>query len=85
MRSTKRRIATIARMVELAHARGAAVEAEVAALPGVGGDLDPSAEPDIRPTDPQSARRFVAATGVDALAVNIGQMHLHGRRLVRST
>ena len=76
-------VAMIARMVELAHARGAAVEAELAALPGVGGDLDPSAELDARPTDPKSARRFVAATGVDALAVNIGQMHLHGRRLVR--
>jgi fructose-bisphosphate aldolase, class II len=76
-------VAVIARMVELAHARGAAVEAELAALPGVGGDLDPSTELDARPTDPESARRFVAATGVDALAVNIGQMHLHGRRLVR--
>ena len=76
-------VAVIARMVELAHARGAAVEAELAALPGVGGDLDPSAELDARPTDPESARSFVAETGVDALAVNIGQMHLHGRRLVR--
>lgn len=75
--------AMIARMVELAHARGAAVEAELTALPGVGGDLDPSTELDARPTDPESARSFVAAAGVDALAVNIGQMHLHGRRLVR--
>jgi fructose/tagatose bisphosphate aldolase len=69
-------VAMIARMVDLAHARGAAVEAELAALPGVGGDLDLSIEPDVRPTDPVSARRFIAATGVDALAVNIGQMHL---------
>jgi len=76
-------VAMIARLVDLAHARGAAVEAELAALPGVGGDLDSSAELDARPTDPESARRFVAATAVDALAVNIGQMHLHGRRLVR--
>jgi ketose-bisphosphate aldolase len=76
-------VAMIARLVDLAHASGAAVEAELAALPGVGGDLDFSAELDARPTDPKSARRFVAATGVDALAVNIGQMHLHGRRLVR--
>jgi fructose/tagatose bisphosphate aldolase len=76
-------VAMIARMADLAHARGAAVEAELAALPGVGGDLDPSTEVDVRPTDPVSARRFIAATGIDALAVNIGQMHLHGRRLVR--
>ena len=40
----------IARMVELAHARGAAVEAELAALPGVGGDLDPVRRTG-RPTD----------------------------------
>jgi fructose/tagatose bisphosphate aldolase len=51
-------VAMIARMVDLAHARGAAVEAELAALPGVGGDLDSSAELS-RPTDPESARRFV--------------------------
>jgi fructose/tagatose bisphosphate aldolase len=75
--------AMIARLADLAHARGTAVEAELAALPGVGGDLDPTTELDARPTDPQSARRFIAATGVDALAVNIGQMHLHGRRLAR--
>jgi fructose/tagatose bisphosphate aldolase len=76
-------VAIITRLVELAHARGAAIEAELAPLPGVGGDLDPSKELDTRPTDPESAGSFVAATGVDALAVNIGQMHLHGRRVVR--
>ena len=76
-------VAIITRLVELAHARGAAIEAELAPLPGVGGDLDPSKELDTRPTDPKSAGSFVAATGVDALAVNIGQMHLHGRRVVR--
>jgi len=76
-------VAIITRLVELGHARGAAIEAELAPLPGVGGDLDPSKELDTRPTDPESAGSFVAATGVDALAVNIGQMHLHGRRVVR--
>lgn len=76
-------VAMIARLVGLAHARGTAVEAELGALAGVGGDLDPATELDTRPTDPKSARRFVAATGVDALAVNVGQMHLHGRRFVR--
>ena len=76
-------VAMITRLAGLAHARGAAVEAELTALPGVGGDLDPTTELDARPTDPESARRFVTATGIDALAVNIGQMHLHGRRLVR--
>jgi fructose/tagatose bisphosphate aldolase len=74
---------TINRLVARAHARGAAVEAELAGLPGVGGDLDPGAAPDLRLSDPHTARRFAAATGIDALAVNVGQMHLHGRRLVR--
>jgi fructose/tagatose bisphosphate aldolase len=76
-------LTTIGRIVALAHARGVAVEAEIAALPGVGGDLDPSTMSDLHPTDPDTARRFIAATGIDALAVNVGQMHLHGRRLVR--
>ena len=38
---------------------------------------------DLRVTDPDEARRFVAETGVDALAVNVGQLHLHGRQKVR--
>jgi fructose-bisphosphate aldolase class II len=76
-------LATIGRLVALAHAQGAAVEGELAALPGVGGDMDPLTESDLHLTDPDAARRFVAATGIDALAVNVGQMHLHGRRLLR--
>jgi fructose-bisphosphate aldolase, class II len=76
-------LAMIGRTVELAHARGAAVEAELAALPGVGGNLNLSANFDLRLTDPAPAARFVAATGIDALAVNVGQMHLHGRQLLR--
>jgi fructose/tagatose bisphosphate aldolase len=76
-------LARIGRTVELAHARGAAVEAELAALPGVGGNLKLSANFDLRLTDPAPAARFVAATGIDALAVNVGQVHLHGRQLLR--
>jgi fructose/tagatose bisphosphate aldolase len=76
-------LATIGQLVRLAHARGAAIEAELASLPGVGGDLDASARSDAGLTDPTAARRFVEAAGIDALAVNVGQMHLHGRRLLR--
>jgi fructose/tagatose bisphosphate aldolase len=65
-----------------AHAKGAAIEAEVAPLPGVGGDTAADAE-DRRLTDPAAARRFIEDTGIDALAVNVGQLHLHGRRIVR--
>ena len=65
-----------------AHAAGAAVEAELAALPGVGGELA-QRPADLRLTDPEAAGRFVTNTGVDALAVNVGQVHLHGRQKVR--
>ena len=34
-------------------------------------------------TDPQAAAAFVERTGIDALAVSIGQVHLHGREQVR--
>jgi len=66
---------------ERAHRLGAAVEGEMAALPGVDGELEAMPE-ELRLTDPDRARAFVADTGVDCLAVNIGQAHLHGRRRV---
>jgi len=68
-------------VVEQAHAQGVAVEGELAALVGVGGEL--TEEPaEQRLTDPETACRFVEEAGVDALAVNVGQVHLHGRRAV---
>ncbi len=57
----------------------AAVEGEVSALPGVAEGL--AATPaTIELTDPDEAVRYVEVTGVDALAVSLGQAHLHGRR-----
>ena len=38
---------------------------------------------DLHFTDSAQARAFVERTGVDALAVNVGQAHLHGRSEVR--
>jgi fructose/tagatose bisphosphate aldolase len=61
-----------------AHQVGIAVEAELKALPGVGGTLL-NAPADMNLTDPDLARTFVEQTGIDAFAVNIGQVHLHGR------
>jgi len=69
----------VSRVVEVAHGRGVAVEGEVRALANVGGALS-GANDDARLTDPGEAAAFVEETGVDALAVNLGQMHLHGRR-----
>jgi ketose-bisphosphate aldolase len=75
-------MARVRQVVAAAHAAGCAVEGEVAALPGVGGDLE--GVPDTAAmTGVDAAQEFVAQTGVNALAVNVGQMHLHGRRTVR--
>lgn len=75
-------VAQVRDVVVEAHRAGVAVEGEPAPLPGVGGELT-DAPDDWRLTDPDQARAFVEATGVDALAINIGQAHLHGRREVR--
>ncbi|MDR2372653.1 MAG: class II fructose-bisphosphate aldolase [Bifidobacteriaceae bacterium] len=54
----------------LAHARGAWVEAEL----GEVGGKDGAHAPGVR-TDPAAAAGFVAATGVDSLAVAVGSSH----------
>jgi fructose/tagatose bisphosphate aldolase len=71
-----------ARVCAAAHAAGHAVEGEPHSLPGVAGDLvDAPGERHL--TDRQRAADFVRATGIDAIAVNVGQAHLHGRGEVR--
>ncbi len=70
----------VQRTVALAAGR-AAVEAEMAALPGVASGLEEPPD-DLELTDPDAATQFVADTGVDALAVSLGNVHLHGRRQV---
>ncbi len=64
-----------------AHTVGVAVEGELNPLPGMGGDLY-QAPQELSLDDPNCARRFIEYTGVDAFAVNVGQVHLHGRRRV---
>jgi len=62
----------VKRLAELAHARGVAVEAEVEGVEdGVNEEI----------TDAQAAARFVDATGVDLLAVHVGneEIKLSGR------
>jgi ketose-bisphosphate aldolase len=65
-----------------AHRNATAVEGELAPLPGLSGDIR-RAPDDLRKTDPNEALKFVETTQVDALAVNIGQAHLHGRLELR--
>lgn len=59
-----------ARLVEFAHPRGVQVQAELGRLPNFGEDTPGEL------TDPDHAREFVATTGVDCLAVSVGNMHL---------
>jgi fructose/tagatose bisphosphate aldolase len=77
------RIERIRSLVWAARRNSVSVEAEVSALHGVGGDLESIEDNRIELTDLESAKTFIEETGVDALAVNVGQVHLHGRRKVR--
>lgn len=61
-------------MTDLAHSHGAAVEAEIGRISGTEDGLTIS-EKEAKMTDPQQAVEFVAATGVDFLAVTIGNVH----------
>ena len=63
-------LAATARVVDLAHDHGVAVEAEL----GEVGGKDGAHAPGVR-TDPHEAAAFVAATGVDGLAVAVGSEH----------
>ncbi|WP_329172867.1 class II fructose-bisphosphate aldolase [Streptomyces sp. NBC_01477] len=67
-----------ARVTEWAHGHGVWVEAEL----GEVGGKDGAHAPGVR-TDPVEAAAFVAATGVDALAVAVGSSHAMTRRSAR--
>jgi ketose-bisphosphate aldolase len=63
-------------LVREAHKAGAEVEAEIGELPTGGNPASSGSK-----TDPDEAVRFVQATGVDALAVAVGNVHvLEGRK-----
>ncbi len=66
----ERRVAAIAAH---AHGLGVAVEAEIGRLPcGASGEIEENGTL----TDPELAARFVTATGVDLLAVSVGNVHI---------
>lgn len=67
-------IALVKRVVDLAHAAGVAVEAELGKVGGTEDDISVS-EKEAGLTDPDEAAEFVAATGIDSLAVAIGTAH----------
>ena len=64
----------VARLVEVAHPAGVAVEAEFGSLPDYNGEVIEDAHAYM--TDPVQARDFVTRTGVDCLAVAVGNVHL---------
>ncbi|MFC8794734.1 class II fructose-bisphosphate aldolase [Streptomyces cinereoruber] len=63
-------VAATREVVEECHRHGVWVEAELGEVGGKGGAHTPGVR-----TDPEEARAFVAATGVDALAVAVGSSH----------
>ena len=63
-------VRTTREMTELCHEAGVGVEAELGEVGGKDGVHAPGAR-----TDPGEAEEFVAATGVDALAVAVGTSH----------
>ncbi len=65
-------VAATRRVVELADLAGVSVEAELGRLPDVGGVFAGGA-PSV--TDPKEAGEFVRQTGINALAVSIGNVH----------
>lgn len=64
-------IASTRRVVEIAHAFGVPVEAELGRIPDAGEEVDWEAYY----TDVREAERFVAETGVDSLAISAGVVH----------
>src|SRR6056297_2377967 len=67
-------IALTKKVVETAHSVGVSVEAELGTLSGTEDDHTVE-EKDAMYTDPDQAKEFVEATGVDALAIAIGTAH----------
>ena len=62
-------ITRTAKVVEMAHAAGASCEGEI----GFVGYAEGKAS---RMTDPQEAARFATETGIDAMAISVGNVHL---------
>ncbi len=66
-------IAETAAVAEMAHAAGASCEGEIGFVGYSGGDRSAG-------TDPHEAARFARETGVDAMAISVGNVHLQRQR-----
>jgi len=67
-------VAETRRVVEYAHARGVEVEGELGRVGGAEAGIEVS-DAEATQTDPDEAVEFVARTGIDTLAVAIGNAH----------
>lgn len=67
-------VRTTKRVVELAHAQGVSVQAELGNVPYLS-EVTEDIDWDEYMTDPEEAARFVEETGIDTLAVAIGNAH----------
>lgn len=72
--SLEENIAYTKKIVELAHAVGVTVEAELGKIGGTEDDIVVS-ERDATFTNPEEAKRFAEETGVDYLAIAVGTAH----------
>lgn len=68
------------KVVEVARAVGVSVEAEIGRITGTEEEISVGDQEALF-TDPEEAQRFVAETGVDALAVAVGTAHGRYRRV----
>ena len=66
-------------VVDMAHGCGVPVEGELGYVPGVEGEDAERHPGEVRYTTVDEARRYVAETGVDFLAVSVGTVHGHMR------
>jgi len=68
-------VALVSKVTEFCHSAGITVEAELGHVGGEEGGLVGHAAEERFFTDPREAKEFVERTGVDALAVSIGNVH----------
>ncbi len=69
-------VANTKKVVEMAAACGAGVEAEIGVMKGrESGDSAGGSDPEAMYTDPELAKRFVEDTGINALAASFGTAH----------
>jgi ketose-bisphosphate aldolase len=80
--SFNEQVKKVLQVVEKAHNKNVAVEGELVSLQGIENELT-SIPDDLKFITPETALSFVGQTGVDSLAINIGQVHMHGKQEIR--